>query len=244
MIQLLLFACAPKATWQVQPAARVDVPLASVAVVNEDRACADVSDALIDALQARPGVRVEPTGATRLVVTDCSELVKTTVEVDLDSAMGGVTSRGQGQSIEKRRVIVDGSAELSVEVHHGAAAPSLLTGNAHRVLTTPWSDSGASMPARATAVPRQLDRDLAMDIADQVSPLSETLRRRLYRDPEPGTARALHNAAVEAERAGELAEALELAQEAWAADPSPRSAAYLEDLQQHAEQIGYALRAD
>ena len=240
MTTLLLLACAPKTSWQVQPAAQVDVPLAAVAVVAEDRACGDVSDALIEALEARPGVRVEPNGATRLVVTGCEELVKTTVEVDLDQAV----SLGQGAAAEKRRVIVDGSSEVTVQVHHGTAAPVALSASAHRVLTTPWSESNVSMPPRAAAVPRQLDRDLALDIADQVSPLPETLRRRIYRDPEPGTARALHNAAVDAEKTGDFETALSLAEEAWAADPNPRAAQYLQDLQAHAEQVGYALRAE
>ena len=84
-------------------------------------------------------------------------------------------------------------------------------------------------------------RDLAYDLADQVAPLPATIRRTLYADPEPGTARQLHNQAVDAERDGDLSKALQLAREAYGANPTAASMRYIEQLQDHARRVGYAL---
>ena len=69
------------------------------------------------------------------------------------------------------------------------------------------------------------------DLAQQLVPVPEVVRRRWYRNPEPGTARALHNRAVDAERSGDLAAAIQFAEAAVDADRNPRTVAYLRTLQ-------------
>ena len=72
---------------------------------------------------------------------------------------------------------------------------------------------------------------LADVVADSLVPLPVGLERRIYKDPEPGTARALHNRAVAAEASGDLHGALELAREAYAANPTPHGARYIDALE-------------
>ena len=73
--------------------------------------------------------------------------------------------------------------------------------------------------------------DVVDDLAQQLIPVPEVVRRRWYRNPEPGTAKALHNRAVDAERSGDLAAAIRFAEAAVDADRKPRSVAYLKSLQ-------------
>ena len=77
---------------------------------------------------------------------------------------------------------------------------------------------------------RRVVGDVVDDLAQQLVPVPETVRRRWYKNPEPGTARALHNEAVDAERSGDLAEAIRLAEAAVNANRNPRTVEYLRAL--------------
>lgn len=62
-----------------------------------------------------------------------------------------------------------------------------------------------------------------------VQPLQH--HRRLYANARPGSADALHNAAVAAEQVGDLSEAFALAREAYVAEPDRRRHRYVEQLE-------------
>lgn len=221
--------------WQVQPRPSYTLPSLEVAVVAGDKSCKRVADALVDALAARPGVVVRPDAPQRLEVRNCDERLDTTVEMEQNYL--GLQYADQVVQ-EQRRYSMRGFAEGELWVGERVK----LLGSAERSLRGPWVTDGDLDIPRALALREGLRRDLAMDLADQVAPLPETIRRTIYRDPEPGTARELHNEAVDAERAGDLDRALALAKQAYAAEPSQARMRYIEALEAHAESVGYALR--
>ncbi len=237
-ILLLALGCAHQVSWQVQPAPSYTLPSWEVSVVAGERGCKRVADELASTLSARPGVRVRPDAPVRLEVVRCDDEVDTTVE--LESVYPGLVYSTRVYK-EQRRYEMRGwaSAELVVE---SAGAPTVrLTGGAERSERSPWvSEEDLEIP-RALSLREAVRRDLAHDLADQLAPLPATIRRTLYRDPEPGTARQLHNQAVDAERAGDLDNALRLAKEAYAANPTASAMRYIEALQDHAVAVGYAL---
>jgi hypothetical protein len=73
--------------------------------------------------------------------------------------------------------------------------------------------------------------DMANDLAQKVAPLPETVRRRWYRNPEPGTAKDFHNKAVDAERSGDFTSAIRFATQSMNASRTPRTVSYLRDLE-------------
>ncbi|MFN7146318.1 MAG: hypothetical protein ACK4YP_21270 [Myxococcota bacterium] len=236
---LLVLGCAKQVSWEVQPAPSYELSSLEVSVVAGERGCKRVADELATALVARPGVRVRPDAPVRLEVRDCEDEVDTTVE--LESTYPGLVYSTRVFS-ERRRYDMRGwaSATLLVKPETGPAVS--LVGGAERRNRTPWDeDRHFEAPGAAVALREAVRRDLAHDLADQLAPLPTTLRRRLYTDPEPGTSRELHNAAVDAERAGNLDEALRLAKEAYAANPTASGMRYIEALQDHAVAVGYAL---
>jgi hypothetical protein len=231
----LLVACARHVEWQVQPVPSYALPSLDITVVAGDRECKRVADALAYALGSRPGVLVRPDAPQRLEVRDCDERLHTTVEID-----GVYPGLGYGNETyrEQRRFTVRGLARAELKIGRDVT----LLGSADRRMRGPWiTDGDLDIPATLT-FREDLRRDVALDLADQLAPLPSTIRRTLYVDPEPGTARELHNAAVDAEREGQLDRALELARQAYAADPSPSAMRYIEALQSHAASVGYALR--
>ncbi|MFZ5475858.1 MAG: hypothetical protein ACOZNI_03710 [Myxococcota bacterium] len=231
---VLALACAHRVSWEVQPAPAYTLASMEVAVVAGDRSCKRVADELAEALSAR-GVTVRPDAAQRLEVRKCDELLHTNIEV---LSMDYGLAYAQGVRTERRRYTMRGTAHAELWV----GDRTKLLGAADRNLRGPWVTEGDLDLPGALALREGLQRDLARDLAQQVAPLPETISRRLYRDPEPGTARQLHNEAVEAERGGDLDRAVALAREAYAADPSMTSLRYLEELKAHAEAVGYALK--
>lgn len=229
--------CAHQVAWQIQPVPSTPLPSLQVAVIAEDRGCKEVADSLVDSLAARPGVEVNPDAAVQLRVSDCRYEVLATVDVEVSEM--SVIAADYPEQVERRRYLVDGWALASMTVVAPAQEPRDLEVSAERHDRTAWS-SAPRDPARHE-LDDALTRDLAWALADHVAPLPETLRRRLYADPEPGTARALHNRAVEAEKVGNLNLALQLARDAYAADPSAERMRYIEALQAHASRVGYAL---
>ena len=229
----LLFACAPHVSWQVQPAASYTLPSLEVTVVAGDRSCKRVADELVSALASRPGVVVRPDAEQRLEVRGCDERLDTTVEIQA-YYFGYGADAGQ----DERRYTMRGVAGAELWIGGGTR----LIGAAERRLRGPWVKDGDLDIPRALVLRDGLRRDLAMDLADQVAPLPETIRRMVYLDPEPGTARELHNAAVTAEQTGDLNEALRLAKAAYAAEPTRSRMRLIQALEAHAVDVGYALK--
>lgn len=238
MLVLLTFAgCVHQVSWEVQPRPSYTLPSLELSVVAGDRACKRVADELVDVLAARPGVRVKPGSAVQLTVGRCDEGSDITVEIQ-NQFVGGsaVDPRYDQERRYHRRAWATG--ELTVS---GPSAPVTLLGTAERTDRGQWGgESATEIPALIT-LRDALRRDLARDLADQVAPLPETLRRMVYRDPQPGTSRQLHNEAVQAERDGDLQRAHDLAAQAYAANPTRAEILYMDELQQHADAVGYAL---
>ncbi len=240
-VLLLMLGCAKHVTWDVQPRPSYELPSLEVSVVADERACKRVADDLAKTLSARPGVLVRPDAPVRLLVKDCEQEIDTLVE--FESTFPGLTYSNY-VSQERRRFDMRGWANAVLIVDSPSAATVRLAGGAERRVRSPWvSDGDLDMP-RVFTLQQAVRRDLATDLADQLAPLPATIRRTLYRDPEPGTARQLHNLAVNAERDGDLDEALRLAKQAYAANPTSAGMDYLEDLQEHANAVGYALSSE
>ncbi|MES2644530.1 MAG: hypothetical protein V4850_33895 [Myxococcota bacterium] len=234
----LMLGCAKHVTWDVQPRPSYELPSLEVSVVTGERGCKRVADDLAKTLSARPGVVVHPDAPVRLLVQECDQEVETLLE--LESSFPGIDYNAT-VSHERRRFDMRGWANAVLIVDSPAAATVRLAGGAERRLRGPWvSDGDLDMP-RMFTLQQAVRRDLATDLADQLAPLPATIRRTLYNDPEPGTSRQLHNLAVDAEREGKLDEALRLAKQAYAANPTAAGMDYLEALQDHASAVGYAL---
>jgi len=235
---LTLLACARQVAWEVQPRPAVDLPSMEVSVVALDRACKRAADELAVVLGARPGVRVAAGAGVQLGLARCDEGATTSVEVDFRYS-SSPTSVGPLEQKTFRRLSW-ATADLIIRSEGTAGAPAPV-----RVERTDRGTSGqdGSLDIPAAMEGRDsLRRELAHTLADQVAPLPETIRRMVYRDPEAGTARQLHNQAVEAERAGDLQRALDLALQAYAANPTPAGMVLVQGLRAHAESVGYALR--
>lgn len=237
ILLVLLTACGKQVTWEVQPVPSYQLPSMEVSVVAGDRACKRVADELASTLSARPGVHVRPDAGIRLQLDNCEDDVETSIE----SEPNVLSLRYADAVVEQRRYDMRGWAHAELSVKSADQPEVRLVGAAERRDRSPW------VPGTELEIPRQLSlresirRDLALDLADQLAPLPATIRRTLYRDPEPGTARELHNQAVTAERNGDLTRALALAREAYAANPTAPGMRYIEALQDHARRVGYAL---
>ncbi len=236
---LQLLGCAPHISWEVQPLPSYTLPSLEVAVVAGDRGCKRVADEFARTLSSRPGVRVHPDARVHLVVFACDGEIDTTVE--LESTFPGIVYDTRVYQ-EQRRYSMRGWATATLEVRSAAAPTGRLPGAAERFVRGPWVADGQLEIPGALSLEASVRRDLAAKLADHVAPLPATIRRAVYRDPDPGTARQLHNEAVRAEREGNLNEALRLARAAWAAQPTGDAMRFIEALQEHASSVGYALR--
>lgn len=235
---MLLLGCARHVSWDVQPRPSYALPSLEVSVVTGERSCKRVADNLAKTLSARPGVVVNPNAPVRLLVQDCEQEVETLLE--FESTFPGI-SYANNVSHERRRVEMRGWANAVLVVDSPAASTVRLVGGSERRLRSPWVTDGEVDMPRLFTLQQAVRRDLATDLADQLVPLPATIRRTLYNDPEPGTSRELHNLAVDAERAGNLDEALRLAKQAYAANPTATGMGFIEALQEHASTVGYAL---
>lgn len=238
---MLFFAlglgCAKTVAWKISPVPAVEVDTAAVSVAASGAECRELADEVLSVLGSRPGVRIEPEAQTRLVVRDCEQFLATIVEVE--EAMGDDIT-----DTSRRRVTVEGTGNAVVEVWSGDVVVAELTPQEFHTESSAWADEGRIPAPRARAVTTALNEGVADAVADDLAPLPESLQRKLYAKAEPGTARALHNEAVEAEKRGDLDEAMRLAREAYAADPSARSMRYLEQLEVHAQRVGYAFAVE
>lgn len=234
---LLGLGCAKKVAWKISPVPTVEVDTALVSVAAQGAECRELADEVLAVLGTRPGVRIEPDAPTRLVVRDCEQFLATIVEVQ--EAMGDDIT-----DTSRRRLTVEGTGSATIEVWSGEVVIASLTPQEFHIESSSWADEGRIPAPRARAVTQALNKGVAVAVADDLAPLPESLERKLYANAEPGTARALHNSAVEAEQSGDLDKAMRLAREAYAADPSQRSMRYLEQLEVHAQRVGYAWNAE
>lgn len=233
MLLLLGLGCAKTVAWRISPVPTVQVDTTAVSVAAAGAECRDLADEVLHVLGSRPGVVIEPEATTRLVVRDCDQFLSTIVEVQ--------ESMGDGQTDQsRRRVTVEGTGSAIIEVWSGEARVAELTPQEFHAESSSWADEGRIPAPRARAVTEALNEGIASAVGDDLAPLPQSLERKLYAKAEPGTARALHNDAVEAEQEGDLDRAMRLAREAYAADPSARSMRYLEQLEAHAQRVGYA----
>ena len=73
---------------------------------------------------------------------------------------------------------------------------------------------------------------------DAVDAPAVVVQRRVHASAQPGSAEALHNAAVAAEQVGDLSEAVALAREAYVAAPDRRRHRYVQELEARLEAAG------
>ncbi len=235
-----VLACAHQVSWVEEHEPRYPATTARVAVIAMEPACRPLADFLTRALGLRPGVDVAPDAPQRVYVQRCDDLVTTTLNVE-----GNYPGINYGNTVyfERRQYTLHGWATGAIEVQAPGIEPMRFETTAEADTRTPWSSTGDLEVPASPALRDTLMRALASQLADNLVPLPETFRRQVYPNPEPGTARQFHNEAVASERAGNLDEAVRMARQAYAADPSPRAMDYLEALQRHAERVGYALKS-
>lgn len=234
-----LLGCAKHVSWEVQPVPGVEVPLVLVVEASEP-ACGGLARELERTLAGRPGVVLRADAPVHLELSHCEMVVNPQVQVDFN-----VVGLNYDDAVreERRRYDLDGKATAKMMVDApGVSTP--LDGEARRRDSSPWLTPEAFVVPSIMTFEDSLELDLARNLADRVAPLPETLRRMVYRDPEPGTARHFHNDAVAAERQGDLETALSLAKQAYAADPTVAHLEYLQALQQHAQMVGYAWKME
>ena len=236
MFFLLALACShTQAVWEHTPKSLTTAPTAELSVVVSDKRCQVVADALALELSMRDGVRVVPDARTRLLLNLCDLNVRTEVDIEQWFPIAGV--EGAGITDRREQIIRgDGRAVLTVEVD--GRPTDMINGEGHRVRLVREGDPAHLQ--RRSVVRDGVIRDLSEALAQQLVPVPELLRRRWYRNPEPGTSRALHNRAVDAERTGDLQAAIEFAQQAVDASRTPTTLRYLELLEQRRAAVEYA----
>ena len=238
MLFLLAFACLhSQAVWEHTPAPMTVAPTTELSVAVSDGRCHGVADALVKELTMRRDVRVVPAANTRLLLRVCEITLRTEVDIEQMYPMAGM----DGAGITDRRDHVirgEGTAILTVEVDGDPV--DTLNSEGRRVRLVREGDS--SHLQRRAVIKDAVVRDLSEGLAQQIVPVPETVRRRWYRNPDPGTAMDLHNRAVDAERTGDLNAAIDLAQQALNASRSVRNVRYLEMLSERLAAEEYAER--
>jgi hypothetical protein len=192
-------------------------------VVSSDKRCKDFADALAIEFSMRRGVEVVPQSDTRLLLNMCR--VQLSTEVDVTQVYTG----GASSVLEQRDQAVRGHGQAVLTIEVNGQPLGMVNSEAKRVRLIRAGDP-AHLQRRSTIRGRVVT-DIVEDLAQKLVPIPERVRRRWYRNPEPGTAKALHNQAVDAERSGDLAEAIRLASEAVNASRTPASVAYLRTLE-------------
>ena len=220
---LALSACSQHV--QVPVAAWPSVSLSSdaISVVAVKRNCRYIADALVTALVAAPGLRVDPRATTRLAVSDCGESFHTEVDVFQEF------DRENGRSVDRRRVVIDGRAHAVITVMNGDLVIARLLAGARENIAGQWGAESDYLRLSKSAR-RQLSDSVAGDLTEQLRPVPRLAHRRIYPRAPNGTARHLHSLAVLAEQQGDLPLARRLAGAAHADHPSDRSEDYVREL--------------
>jgi hypothetical protein len=210
---LAMLACFhPVSTWEEVPPPAVALPDGkSVAIVAETRSCKAIADTMVRLFAEREDVRVEPDATPALRVRDCSHRVD--VDIDIDFSFGSLDYGIDGQ-VERRRVTLVGTGRAEVIVDQGNHTGTVLVATARERSGTTWYEGDDSTLHMRLKMQQNLTDDVAFQLTQKIAPIPEVVRRRVYRDPADGSAEDLVNQAVEAERAGDLERALELAKQA------------------------------
>lgn len=209
---LLLFGCVT-VSWVVQQPPPVPLP-DRVELRLESPACMGLKQALIPQLERVTGVVVVEEAEVAILLSDCEEQVVPHFESELRSFQ---ELRSDNLNTEQRRYSFDGRASAGIQVGVWRSSSMVQTSS-----TTSWREADDLMGADMVSATRRLQEELAAALLDELIPPPEEILRRWYPGAQPGSAEALHNAAVDAERAGKLLEALGLAEQA--ASLSPRQA--------------------
>jgi hypothetical protein len=221
MILLLAFACGHSlVAWEFQPPPAVSTPLSDIVVVAGGGECQAIANELAMALAVREGFTIQPEARTRLLLNMCR--VKSETRMVVASPTDGGAAKGgsrRGGQIGRGK----GSAVLTVELD--GRPMGMIKAEALRMQRNTVDDSG--LATMAADIEKGVVSDIAADLIRQLAPLPETVQRRWYRKPKPGTAKSLHNQAVEAERAGNFEEAVRLARLAVEADRNRHTSDYL-----------------
>ena len=238
MLLLLALACShTQAVWEHTPQPMTSAPTTEVSVVVSDRRCQMVADALAVELSMRPGVRVMPDARTRLLLNLCQVNLRTEVDIEQNYPLAGVDGSGV---MDRREQVIRGEGKAVLTIELDGRPIDMVDSEGYRVRLIREGDPAHLQ--RRSIVRDSVIRDLSEQLAQKIVPVPESVRRRWYRNPEPGTARGLHNLAVDAERTGDLDEAVRLAQQAVDAARTPRSVDYLEVLEQRKASVEYAER--
>jgi hypothetical protein len=219
-----LMACAHRVGVEIPAAPAVRLGADTFAVVA-DRQCRDVADALVRAINAEPGLAVDPRAPTRVKVMSCGRTVAADVDVRDDG------------SAERRRVTITGRAHALVVVSEGSAVEGHIVGAARHDDPGAWGDAG-TVTGRSRVIDRLLLQDLADDQVNQLSPVSHLAWRRVHPNAPDGSARSLETSAVLAEIDGDLVRARRLLAQAHDAHPSPRTEAWLQELDARLQAAG------
>ena len=224
MFFLLSLACMhSQAVWETSPRPAVTAPMARVSVVASDKRCQDFANALAIEFSMRNGIQVVPDAPTRLLLNLCR--VELSTEIDVTQTYGV----GSASLLEQRDQAVRGHGMAVMTIEVEGQPIGMVNSEAKRIRLVRDGDPGHLH--KRSYIRDRVVGDIADDLAQQLDPLPQTVRRRWYRNPEPGTARAFHNKAVDAERSGNLGEAIRLATEAVNAARTPKSVAYLRELE-------------
>ncbi|MCA9568976.1 MAG: hypothetical protein KC656_14100 [Myxococcales bacterium] len=209
----LLGGCAARVRVEVPASPTVAVSANAIAVVSDNRDCREVADRLAEQLRDA-AMDVRPDAPARITVFACNRSWSSTNPTDTlegrSQAIAAVTVNGE---IEAQLVGAAGRVEPMADIHEG------LVHYRHRL-------------------ERDLDGEVARDLAEQIAPVPLMVRRRVYAATGVGSARAFHNLAVAAEREGQLPDALWWAERAQEARPSPLRARYVEELSRRLNREG------
>ena len=222
---IIATSCASKVQVELRALPAVKLDTTTVAVVAADRSCRPIADRLVQRLNEVDGLRVDPNSQVRLNVNSCGESYETHVFVNQEVAPGG-----QVRS-DRRRAVVEGRGHAVVTVQIGDDVQAHIIGSGDRVSFGTWHDRELhdTLEMRQI-VQRKIGESVADDLAEQLSPVSTIVARRVYPNAPMGSARHLHTLAVQAEQSGDIERAREFAQAAQAANPTIRERLYVEQL--------------
>ncbi len=215
---LLLLGCATM-SWRVERPPPVPLP-AVVELRLESSTCLGLKQAMTPLLVRRTGVRVAEDAEVAILLSDCEEQVVPHFESEL---RGFRELHPDNLTSEMRRYSFDGKASAHIRVGAWSSFQEV-----ERSSSTSWREADDLIGADMVGASMLLQEDLATALLEELVPEPEEILRRWYPHPKPGSAQDLHNRAVEAERAGELLQALALAEEAAALDPRASHRSYFQ----------------
>ncbi|HHO50669.1 MAG TPA: hypothetical protein ENK18_07280 [Deltaproteobacteria bacterium] len=215
---LTLGGCATQIQLELPATPAVHLPAHAVAVIARDRHCQQTADTLAQRLGRVEALRVDPRAETHLELFACGDDQSwTRQEIASDEAA----------RVRRRTTVVAHAYAVVAVIHRGRVLAHLI-GSGSQDLDTAGQQRGSAALGRSAG--GLAIQDLVEDLTLQIDPLPTLVERRVYPNAPDGTARALTTRAVEAERSGDLAEALRWAEAAWEQQPTPRTAGYLAEL--------------